>query len=109
MLFDYALFDCTQSLRRKEKLSERDLKQQAGDPLPFVGDLASDVHGSCPPLAWTLVWRGTYSNLYGDYLENKMRLWGYVMWDAERLETEGGTALLLKQWGTDWDPRDMAF
>ena len=108
-LFDGALSEGTQWARRNEQLSERDLKEQARDPLPFVGDLESDVHGSCPPLAWTLVWKGTYSNLYGEYLEDKMRCWGYVMWDAARLETEGGKELLVRQWGTDWDPRELAF
>ena len=85
------------------------MKQDRRDPLPFVGDPEPDARpsSSCPPLAWTLVWKGTYSNLYGGYLEDEMRGWGYVMWDAARLETEGGAALLLKQWGTDWDPRDM--
>ncbi len=106
-LLDFALSEVTQSKRREQQVSERDLKEQARDPLPFVGDLEPDARGSCPPLAWTLVWKGTYSNLYGEYLEYKMRRWGYVMWDATRMETEGGKDLLLKQWGTDWDPRDM--
>ncbi|KAL2198834.1 hypothetical protein P885DRAFT_67974 [Corynascus similis CBS 632.67] len=108
-LFDGALSEGTQWARHDEQLSERDLKQQARDPLPFVGDLEPDSHRSCPPLAWTLVWKGTYSNLYGDYLEDEMRRWGYVMWDAARLEEEGGKALLLRQWGNDWDPREMTF
>ncbi len=108
-LFVEAFSESTQWIRRKEQLTERDLRQQARDPLPFVGDLDSDTHGSCPPLAWTLIWKGTYSNLYGEHLGDEMRLWGFVMWDAARLETEGGKALLLRQWDIDWDPRDTDF
>ncbi|KAK4234785.1 hypothetical protein C8A03DRAFT_37412 [Achaetomium macrosporum] len=108
-LFDGALLQATQWKRHEEQLSERDLKQQARDPLPFMGDLEPDTHGSCPPLAWTLIWKGTYSNLYGEYLDDDMRRWGYVMWDAARLKTEGGKDLLLRQWGSEWDPREMGF
>lgn len=112
-VLDFALSDGHQSIsRRNEQPSERDLKQMRRDPLPFVGDLKPDACPSlsCPPLAWTLVWKGTYSNLYGGFLNDELRRWGYVLWDAARLETEGGTALLSRQWGTDeWDPRDWSF
>ncbi|KAL2022268.1 hypothetical protein VTK56DRAFT_5878 [Thermocarpiscus australiensis] len=107
-LFGYALSEATQRARRQEQLSERDLKQQARDPLPFMGDLEPDTCRSCPPLAWTLIWKGTYSNLYGDYIDDEMHRWGYIMWDAARLETSGGKAVLLRQWGSDWDPRELA-
>ena len=98
-LFGFAMSEGTQWALRNQQRSERDSKQDRRDPLPFVGDPEPDARSSlsCPPLAWTLVWKGTYSNLYGGYLEDEMRGWGYVMWDAARLETEGGTALLLKQ------------
>jgi hypothetical protein len=108
--FEFAL---QESIHRNQavdddQLSERDMKQKPGASLPFIGDVVPDPHGSYPPLAWTLIWKGTYSNMYGDYLPLDIRLWGYVMWDASRLETEGGKDLLLRQmmvW-RDWDPRD---
>ncbi|RMZ78575.1 hypothetical protein DV738_g3796, partial [Chaetothyriales sp. CBS 135597] len=63
-----------------------------------------------PPLAWTLIWHGTYSNLYGWYIPDEIRRWGYVMWDAARLERTGGKELLMRQWieywDEDYDPRD---
>ncbi|KAK3899285.1 hypothetical protein C8A05DRAFT_46603 [Staphylotrichum tortipilum] len=107
-LFDDALWDVSQSTLRREQPSERDLKEEAREPLPFVGDVVPDIQGSsCPPLAWTLVWKGTYSNRYGDYLGDKMRRWGYVMWDAARLEVGKGEALIWTQWGAETDPREM--
>ncbi|KAB8214643.1 hypothetical protein BDV33DRAFT_195900 [Aspergillus novoparasiticus] len=62
-----------------------------------------------PPLAWTLIWRGSYSNLYGYYVQDVIRRWGYVMWDATRLDRTGAKELLARQWQADWgdtDPRD---
>ncbi|KAK4119113.1 hypothetical protein N657DRAFT_650530 [Parathielavia appendiculata] len=88
-----------QRARHREQLSERDLKEQARDPLPFVGDLEPEAHGSCPPLAWTFIWKGTYSNLYGEHLEGKIRRWGYIMWDAARLETERGESPAIEAMG----------
>ena len=68
-----------------------------------------DADGSQPPLAWTLMWGGTYSNVYGWYIEPDFRRWGYVFWDAARIERTGAEELLLRQveelWG-DEDPRD---
>jgi hypothetical protein len=85
-LEDDALDDTTQYLRRQEQLSDRDQKR---DPLPFKGD--SELH---PPLAWTWMWWGTYSNLYGFYVPDAVRRWGYVMWDAARLDCTGAKEVL---------------
>ncbi|RAK95623.1 uncharacterized protein BO80DRAFT_469240 [Aspergillus ibericus CBS 121593] len=90
-----ALGETAQIMRRNRHPSPRDSKEERRDPLPFQGDGLHDVH---PPLAWTLIWRGTYSNLFGHYMEDSMRRWGYVMWDAARLERSGGKDVLKRQW-----------
>ncbi|KAG9236678.1 hypothetical protein BJ875DRAFT_455875 [Amylocarpus encephaloides] len=101
---DEALGETAQSQRRQELWSNRDRKQQRRDLLPFKGDGEPD-----PPLAWTLIWSGTYSNLYGHYVPDAIRRWGYVMWDAARLGGTGAKEVLARQWNADWgdtDPRD---
>ncbi|KAI1739682.1 hypothetical protein F4680DRAFT_466195 [Xylaria scruposa] len=103
-LEDEALGETAQYWRRQERLSDRDHKQERRDPLPFQGD-----RGSRPPLAWTLIWRETYSNLYGSYIQDDIRRWGYVMWDAARLQNTGAKEVLARQWEAKWrdsDPRD---
>lgn len=91
-------------LDRDQEHIQRDRKQQQRDPLPFEGDKAD-----APPLAWTLIWQGTYSNLYGEYVPDVIRRWGYIMWDSWRLEETGAKEVLACQWETipDWDPRDQ--
>ncbi|BCS02998.1 uncharacterized protein AKAW2_61262S [Aspergillus luchuensis] len=101
-----------QNKRRRSKPSLRDRKQGRRDPLPFLGDVV--VRGTDtthPPLAWTLIWEGTYSSLVGYFIKDKIRKWGYVMWDAARLEKAGAKEVLRRQWESDWlgqDPRDLA-
>lgn len=60
------------------------------------------------PLAWTVIWGGTYSNLIGAYVSDEMRRWAYVLWDVGRLEGLGGRGVLERQWDDFWahDPRD---
>ncbi|KAJ9202201.1 hypothetical protein DTO164E3_3130 [Paecilomyces variotii] len=108
-LGDGALGETAQSQRRQEQLSNRDLRQERRDPFPFQGDEVPDANGEHPPLAWTLIWKGSYSNLYGCYVQDVIRRWGYVMWDASRLERTGAKEVLARQWRADWgdtDPRD---
>ncbi|KAN0075629.1 hypothetical protein V8E54_006899, partial [Elaphomyces granulatus] len=99
-----ALGEMAQFQRRKERLSNRDRKQLRHDPLPFKGDDEPDDNGLRPPLAWTLIWRGTYSNLYGYCVPDVIRRWGYVMWDAVRLESTGAKEVLAQQWEENRDP-----
>ncbi len=80
--------------------SDRNLKMQRAEPLPFNGD-----NEQGPPLAWTLIWQGIYSNLYGYVIPDEMRLWAYIMWDAERLEYTGAKEVLVRQFTTK-HPRD---
>ena len=103
------LEDEAQDERRRVTPSERDRKQERRDPMPFKGDVELDADGSHPPLCWTLIWGGTYSNLYGFYIDNAIRHWGYVFLDAARVERTGAKDLLMRQWNKRWensDPRD---
>ncbi len=107
--FEGFLDNIEQMLFRFSRESERDQKMQRRDPLPFQGDSEPDVKGQRPPLAWTLIWQNTYSNLYGYYISPGMRLWGYVMWDAVRLEQTGAKDVLIRQFAARnprGDPRD---
>lgn len=70
------------------------------DPLPFLGDRVDT-----PPLAWTLMWGNTYSNIYGWWMDNKIGEWGYVLWDAERIELSGAKEYLLQK-ADNWRGRD---
>lgn len=93
-----------QSIRRRQYPSDWYLKEQRRDPLLLQGD-----DEERPPLAWTLIWRGTYSNLFGWYINDVIRFWGYIMWDAARLECTGARGVLIRQWEAHWgdfDPRD---
>lgn len=88
-----------QDLQHEHHPSERDRMQQERAPFPFRGDSDLDT----PPLAWTIIWDNTYSNLYGWYISDEIRRWGYVFWDAVRLEHTGGKEVLKQQWAQDWD------
>ncbi|KAI1388386.1 uncharacterized protein F4822DRAFT_429011 [Hypoxylon trugodes] len=92
-----------QRLRYDKHPCEKDYLSAARDPLPFEGD--SETR---PSSAWTLTWSGTYSNLYGEYIPNKLREWGYVMWDEARIKDTGADKLLSSQLQAEWkgvDPR----
>lgn len=93
-----------QSRRRRLHPTDQDLKQKRRDPLPFQGN-----NEELSPLAWTLIWQGTYSNLFGWYLKDDLRSWGYIMWNAARLERTGAKEVLHRQWKVCWknvDPRN---
>ncbi|PYI00312.1 hypothetical protein BO78DRAFT_293494, partial [Aspergillus sclerotiicarbonarius CBS 121057] len=93
---NYGVFSYeSQQDRRKRAPSERDEAQQRRDPLPFQGDHVSGVH---PPLAWTLLWHGTYSNMLGYFIGDAITNWGYIMWDAARMEHTGAKDVLARQW-----------
>lgn len=99
------LGETCQILRLQDNPSARDLLQEERAPLLFPGD--EEAYG--PPLAWTLIWNDTYSSLYGYYIPDGMGRWGYVFWDAARLERTGAKDVLERQWQECWDfgdPRD---
>lgn len=95
-----------QSGRRQFRPSHRDRMEDRRDPLPFRGDGEPDAKGTRPPLAWTVIWQGTYSNMYGEYIPKDTIRWGYILWDAVRIEVTGARQLLEAQWEDEWAPLD---
>lgn len=65
--------------------------------LPFQGDT---VPPTGPPLAWVLLWRGRYANIYGGYIPVPLKEYGWVVWDEVRLESMGVRKLVAGQWNT---------
>lgn len=87
--------------------SDRDIKEEQRAPLPFQGDHTMDPHGVYPPLAWTLLWVGTYSNQLGADIGVEIQSWGYVFWDSARMEAMDANEVLThqcEQW--HWPPSD---
>ncbi|RAK84011.1 hypothetical protein BO79DRAFT_276332 [Aspergillus costaricaensis CBS 115574] len=100
-----AFTHAAQSGRRARAPSERDKKEERREPLPFRGDRVDGVY---PPLAWTLLWKGTYSNMLGSYIPDEIQRWGYVMWDAARLERTGAKEVLEREWDLMWGENEDA-
>ncbi|GLA76492.1 hypothetical protein AtubIFM55763_008070 [Aspergillus tubingensis] len=78
-----AFTHAAQSGRRAIAPSERDKKEERREPLPFRGS----------------------------YIPDEFHRWGYVMWDAARLERTGAKEVLARgwdlMWGEDEDARDQ--
>ncbi|POS71620.1 hypothetical protein DHEL01_v209986 [Diaporthe helianthi] len=87
--------------RWERSYSERDLAQDEGRPIPFRGDDTGS-----PPLAWVLIWGETYSNLFGTFIPKPLRRWGYIMWDAWRLDETGARERLMREWHDMWQGGD---
>lgn len=87
--------------RWERSYSDRDLAQDEGRPMSFRGD---DLDS--PPLAWVLIWGETYSNLFGTFIPKQLRRWGYIMWDARRLEETGAEERLMREWYEMWQGGD---
>ncbi|RMJ06421.1 hypothetical protein CDV36_013981 [Fusarium kuroshium] len=103
-LEDAILSKAAQKRRHRDDAASRGDNQKGRDHMPFLGD--NELY---PPLAWTMLWNESYSKLYGDYIPDEIRRWGYVLWDAVRLERVGAKRLLERQWKETWadhDPRD---
>ena len=102
---------CQYRRRRGKRVdSARDKAQAERQPMPFTGD----SEGS-PPLAWVTIWKGTYSNLFGEWMPRSFLRWGYVMWDSDRMISAGAGAVLEDKWNKKFttqfgdsfvDPRD---
>ncbi|PMD41882.1 hypothetical protein L207DRAFT_511643 [Hyaloscypha variabilis F] len=75
----------------------RDAAEQRREPMYFVGDA---VPPDEPPLAWVLLWGGKYANIYGEYVPESLRRWGYVMWNESRWTEMGAKELVVMQWET---------
>ncbi|KAG6013302.1 hypothetical protein E4U43_007370 [Claviceps pusilla] len=67
-------------------------------PLPFVGDIVDSASGTwTPPFLWTRLWRETYSNINGWLRQESIQRWGYVFWDASRVERTGAEEVMKRQ------------
>lgn len=101
-----------QNRQRHLNPSERHRMTAERVPFPFPGDrLPDDALGvdKLPPVTWTIVWRDTYSNLFGAYTADDFRRWGYVFWDDDTVGRLSGRRVLLVQLDQNWaggDPRD---
>ncbi|GFN15311.1 hypothetical protein AtubIFM56815_003144 [Aspergillus tubingensis] len=93
-----ALDITTRHDRRLDYPSAKDKREELRDPLPFRGDIVNNLDGEYPPLAWTILWEGTYSNMLGGEGVSYIAEWGYVMWDAARLERTGAKEVLARRW-----------
>jgi hypothetical protein len=95
-----ALGSVAQDLRRALSTNPptaRDEAERRRDLVDFVGDT---IPPDGPPLAWVLLWGGKYANLYGEYVPESLRQWGYIMWDEWRWTDLGAKDLVAKQWET---------
>ncbi|KAG2420535.1 hypothetical protein HFD88_000147 [Aspergillus terreus] len=104
-----ALSQVTQSrLWGLQPQSPRNVLVRQRAPMPFRGDQEAE---NAPSLSWVLLWGETYSNMFGGWTWQSLRRWGYVMWDARRIEQTGPQKLLM-QWRHEirknGDPRDLA-
>lgn len=81
--------------RRHGDLNDRDRAEEKGQAMMFAGDDAG-----APPVAWTLLWGGRYSNLFGGYVPDELRRWGYVIWDARRIDVDGTKRYLRDLWAS---------
>lgn len=77
-----------QAERREQWPTRHDSAQDSRQKTLFDGDKLDS-----PPLAWVLFWRGEYSNLFGRYIPKALRRWGFVMWDAARLDSDANDAI----------------
>ncbi|KAK7430734.1 hypothetical protein QQZ08_002778 [Neonectria magnoliae] len=86
-----------QSDRRDMSPNSNDEAEQRRDPIDFVGD---GMRPDGPPLAWVLLWGGKYANIYGEYVPESLRRWGYVMWNERQWNDSGAKELIATQWQT---------
>ncbi|KAI1311715.1 hypothetical protein F5Y03DRAFT_286812 [Xylaria venustula] len=89
----------TQSNRREispKFPTDRDIAEQMREVMHFMGDT---VPPDRPPVAWVVLWGRKYSNIYGEYVPQLVRRWGYVMWDEDRWVDMGADeSFIVRQW-----------
>lgn len=68
--------------------------------MPFEGDRLD-----LPSPAWVQFWHGEYSNLTGNLIPEELRRWGFVMWDAARLNSRAEARIDYHTY-CGWDPRE---
>ncbi|KAI2727248.1 hypothetical protein CBS147333_3236 [Penicillium roqueforti] len=86
---------------------ESDHRQERREPLIFQCDRKPDGSCALPPLAWTIIWGGSYSNLFGEYIPDASCEWAWVMWDADRLKRMSVLGVIIQEWEKEHhdDPR----
>lgn len=67
LFFTEHVFEETQQVDRRRWPTIQGRKEYLREPLHFNEDAAPepDAKGLYPLLAWTLIWKGIYGNLYG--------------------------------------------
>jgi hypothetical protein len=69
----------TQTFSGRHYHLDTGLPRDTYESLRFSGDERD------APIAWALIWKGTYGNIYEEVLPVDLKAWGYVLWDARRL------------------------
>ncbi|KAJ0106845.1 hypothetical protein J7T55_014921 [Diaporthe amygdali] len=93
--FEEAVGFAAQRHRRDIQFDDRDRAEERRQAMAFAGDDAG-----APPLVWTLLWGGKYSNLFGEYIPDEIRRWGYVFWDAHRIDFDDTKDYLKDLWAS---------
>lgn len=75
-----------QVARREAWLNIRDEAEQRRGPLNVTGDAVPPDH---PPLVWVRLWDAGYANIHGEYIGDKLKECGHVMWDSHRWGESG--------------------
>ncbi|KAI9780335.1 MAG: hypothetical protein M1839_006758 [Geoglossum umbratile] len=94
----------TQKELDEDPPSHRQQKEDRGDPLLFTGDGDLETDGPRPPKAWTVLCGELYRNMFGGYVNHVISQWGYVMWDAARLDIGDQSIVPAQRWW--WQQRD---
>jgi hypothetical protein len=99
---DEAAWQDIQDTRREQWYSDDDAAQDSRQKITFEGDTPN-----APPLTWVRFWKGEASNLFGSWVPNTFRRWGYIMWDSPRLDESGVEKYMeLENRYWAWDPRE---
>ncbi|ROV92313.1 hypothetical protein VSDG_07262 [Cytospora chrysosperma] len=103
---DDAVEELVQMERRERWYSHCDSAQDLRQKMIFDGDRLDS-----PPLAWVLFWQGEYSNLIGNRVPEALRRWGFVMWDAARLNSRAEARIGYEWWQSygGSDPREQNY
>lgn len=76
--------------------NKRRQRQDRRYPKRFERDIEPDESGSRPSLGFMLLWRQTRNTLNKIIFAGRVsHLWGYIMWDAARLEQSGGDKQII--------------
>ncbi|CAN8097708.1 unnamed protein product [Discula destructiva] len=107
--FHYADASLAESLSTMAQCDRRELPgyivnaNDEAEGVESVVSVGDKVPPSGPPLAWTLIWKQIYVNIYGEYVPESLKQWGWVMWDEGRWAKEGELQvrdLVVEQWKT---------